>query len=77
MSDGRKIVKRIGLFVLAFGFAVFSFSFLACFLIQEGSVRKVPEIFGLIAYLCGPLPIIPAVIGVVGVLLLGASSLMK
>jgi hypothetical protein len=77
MSE-RKNLRDIGTFFLWCAGVVFVGSFAACILIQGGFLGPdVPQIFGFIAYLCGPLPIIPAVLGLIGICALGISSRMK
>ena len=77
MSDGRNLYKQIGISFIALATAVFVLSFPACFLIKEGFLGRVPEIYGFIVYLAGPLPVIPFVLGVTGLLFIGVSALQQ
>ena len=77
MNDERKHLRQIGWCFLGAAVAVFVLSFAACALIQSGLLGRVPDIYGFIAYFGGPLPIIPAVFGTVGMASLGVSSRMK
>ena len=76
MNTGRTIIKMIGLVFIALSGWVFILSWVACILIQPGFLGDIPDIFGGIAYFGGPLPIIPAVLGSIGVLFLGTYSLV-
>ena len=78
MSDGRTTTKNLGVFFICAAGIVCVASFVACFLIQGGFLgARIPQIFGFVAYLGGPLPVIPVVLGFVGLVLLGSSTLMK
>lgn len=78
MSNQRKNAKDIGLFFLWSAAVVFVGSFVACILIQGGFLGPdVPQVYGFIAYLGGPLPVIPGVLGMIGLAMLGVSSLLK
>jgi hypothetical protein len=78
MSDERTTTKNLGVFFICAAGIVFVASFVACFLIQGGFPgAKVLRIFGFVAYLGGPLPVIPVVLGFVGLVLLGSSTQMK
>lgn len=76
MSEEREGLRKIGAFFLYSAGAVFVLSFIMCILIQ-GLSLPLPEVFGFIAYFGGPLPLIPAVLGTIGVVLIGVSRLMK
>jgi hypothetical protein len=75
MSEERDGLRKIAVFFLCAG-VVFAVSYIACIVIQ-GLSLDIPQIFGFIAYFGGPLPIYPAVLGSVGVVLLAVSSMMK
>lgn len=77
MNEDRKELRLFGWCALGAAGLVFVLSFAACALIQSGVLGPVPDIYGFIAYFGGPLPVIPALLGTIGMASLGASSLMK
>lgn len=66
--------ELFGRWLVAFAILIFCLAFVACYLIQDvlppGSV---PQIFGMIAYFCGPLPILPVLLGTIGIVLIAIS----
>ncbi len=78
MSEVRDGVRKIAAFFLYAAGAVFVLAFVACCLIQGTPLALViPDVIVFIAYFCGPLPIGPAALGLIAVLIYGSSWLMK
>ncbi|MDZ4686152.1 MAG: hypothetical protein SH850_13885 [Planctomycetaceae bacterium] len=77
-NERRKELERAGTNLLLVAGAILLLSTLACVLIQDfGLGFRISDIVGFIAYFGGPLPIIPATLGVAGLLLIAIATLAK
>jgi hypothetical protein len=78
--DDGNALRICGLGLMTSAVVLFVLSFVACWLIQDDVLPtnfRLPEVAGVIAYFCGPLPIVPGILVMFGSSMLAFSALLK
>lgn len=69
MLDSLNVLHISGVCLLILAGVICAGAFGVCWIMQDVIPGVIPEVFGFVAYFCGPLPIVPAVIALCGTVL--------